>query len=129
MPDEGSATPARRLLPLHDATATIACTIGAHEIPDRIAVIEWMRDAMTSIERSDTGLLLKFPGDPAVEAVVHRFAVDERRCCEFWNFAVLVSDDSILLRWDGPPSAAPVLDRLGEFFRSNHPAESAQFFL
>lgn len=120
---------AKKLLPLYDDSAPIACTIGADEIPDRIAIVERMRAAMTSIERTDTGLLLQFPREDAIEADVRRFAVDEKRCCQFWGFAVLDGDDELVLRWDGPPTAGDLLDRLDALLRSNDPVESVQGLL
>jgi len=120
---------AKKLLPLYDDSAPIACTIGADEIPDRIAIVERMRASMTSLERTDTGLLLQFPREPAIEADVRRFAVDEKRCCQFWGFAVIDGDDEIVLRWDGPPSADELLDRLDALLRSDDPVESIQGFL
>jgi len=120
---------AKKLLPLYDDSAPIACTIGADEIPDRIAIVERMRASMTSLERTDTGLLLQFPREPAIEADVRRFAVDEKRCCQFWGFAVIDGDDEIVLRWDGPPSAGELLDRLDALLRSDDPVESIQGFL
>ena len=123
------AAKAKTLLPLYDDSAALACTIGADEIPDRIAIVERMRVAMTSIERTDTGLLLRFPREDAIEADVRRFAVDEKRCCQFWGFAVLDGDDELVLRWDGPPTAGDLLDRLDALLRSNEPIESVQGLL
>ena len=124
-----TAAKAKKLLPLYDDSAPIACTIGADEIPDRIAIVERMRAAMISIERTDTGLLLQFPREAAIEADVRRFAVDEKRCCQFWGFAVLDGDDELVLRWDGPPTAGELLDRLDALMRSDDPVESVQGFL
>jgi hypothetical protein len=124
-----TAGKARKLLPLYDDSAPIACTIGAEEIPDRIAIVERMRAATTSLERTETGLLLQFPREPEIEADVRRFVVDEKRCCQFWGFAVIEGDDEIVLRWDGPPSAGELLDRLDALMRSDDPVESIQGLL
>jgi hypothetical protein len=124
-----AAAKAKKLLPLHDNSASIACTIGADEIPDRIAIVERMRVAMISLERTDTGLLLQFAREPAIEADVRRFAADEKRCCQFWGFAVIEGDSEIVLRWDGPPSAAELLDRLDALLRSDDLVASVQRFL
>lgn len=124
-----TASKAKKLLPLYDDNAPIGCTIGADEIPDRIAIVERMRAAMISIERTGTGLLLEFPRDEAVEADVRRFALDEKRCCQFWGFAVIDGDNELVLRWDGPPTAADLLDRLDALMRSDEPVEGVQGFL
>jgi hypothetical protein len=108
-----------KLIPLYDETAPIACTISADEIPARVAIIERMRDRLERLERTEHGLLLHFPpGDRDLEADLHRFAVDEKRCCEFWGFDV-ITDDRLALRWDAPPTAAELIDRLEEFFRGD----------
>ena len=127
--DSAPLEAARQLLPLYDDTAPIAGTIGADEIRDRSSNVERMRAARTSIERTATGLLLQFPREAAIEADVRRFAVDEKRCCQFWGFAVLDGDDELVLRWDGPPTAGELLDRLDALMRSDEPVESVQGFL
>ena len=111
----------RRPLPLFDATAPIVCTIGATEIPGRIEVLERMRHALTSIEATPTGLLLRFPDDPAVRADVERFALDEKRCCQFWGFEVTGGADGTTLRWVAPPDARDLLARIETVFRSDTP--------
>ncbi len=102
----------------------IACTIRDDEVDDRIAVIERLRAAATSVERTETGLALRFPADDAdVEADVRRFAVDEKRCCAFWELAVVEEADTLVLRWDGPAAAGPLLDRLDALLRTDEPVE------
>jgi hypothetical protein len=110
-----------KLIPLYDEAAPIACTISTDEIPGRVALIESMRDRLDRLERTEHGLLLHFPPRPDIEADLHRFAVDEKRCCEFWGFAVL-TDDGLALRWDAPPTAAELIDRLEAFFAGDLPA-------
>lgn len=124
-----TAAKAKKLLPLHDDTAPIACTIDDDEIADRIAIVERMRAAMTSIERTDTGLLLQFPREDAIGADVRRFAIDEKRCCQFWGFAVIEGDHELVLRWDGPPTAGDLLDRLDVLLRSEDPVAIVGGFL
>ena len=119
-----AAARAKRLLPLHDDTAPIVCTIGDDEKADRVTLLERMRQTATTIERTETGLLLEFERNESTVADAHRFAVDEKRCCEFWGFAVVEGDDDLALRWDGPPAAAEVLDRLEAVLRSDAPIES-----
>jgi len=103
-------------IPLYDATVPITCTIGDEEIPERVALVERMRSELDRIERTDDGLLLHFPARPDVEADLRRFAVDEKRCCRFWGFAVEESGGSLTLHWDGPPESAALLDALHRWF-------------
>lgn len=112
------------LIPLYDETAPLACTITEDEIPGRVELVERMRSNLERLERTEHGLLLHFAVRPEIEADLRRFAVDEKRCCEFWGFAVLSGDD-LTLRWDAPPSAGELVKRLEEFFRGDAPVSSA----
>lgn len=129
MTDTTAAARAKQLLPLYDDAAPIMCTIGDDEKADRIAVMDRMRTAMTSLERTDTGLLLQFPRTASIDDDVRRFALDEKRCCQFWGFAVIDGDNEIVLRWDGPPTAGPLLDTLEAVLQSNEPIERIEGLL
>jgi hypothetical protein len=109
------------LIPLYDDTAPIACTIGAEEIPERIELLERMRTALISIERTSTGLLLRFPNTPPLRRDVECFAEDEKRCCQFWGFDVIDERECVGLRWDGPQLAERLLAKVETFFRTGAP--------
>jgi hypothetical protein len=85
-------------IPLYDATAPIACTIGDDESPARIELVGRLRANVRSVERTADGLLLRFAATAANEVDLRRFAIDEKRCCQFWGFAVDVSDDEVRLQ-------------------------------
>ena len=108
-------------IPIYDATAPIACTIGADEIPDRIELVERIRTNLTTIERTPDGLLVHLPATPSNRDDLERFAIDEKRCCQFRGFAVTLGRDRHTLRWDGPPDAQALLDRLRRYFTGNEP--------
>ncbi len=108
-------------IPLYDATAPIACTAADDEISKRIAQVERMQAALDHLDRTEHGLLLRFPNEPAVEADVWRFAINEKRCCQFWGFEIDTTPDQITLRWDGPPDVADFLDRLHAYFIGDIP--------
>ncbi len=110
-----------KLIPIYDDTAAVACTIGKAEVPGRIDLVERMRTSLSSVERTEFGLLLHFPPSPEVDADLHQFAVDEKRCCEFWGFAITKAADDLTLRWDGPPAASELIDRLQNYFEGNEP--------
>ena len=120
---------ARRLLPLHDDSAPIVCTIGDGEKAERIELLDRMRASVQQIDRTDHGLLLQFPRTDAIDDDIRRFAVDEKRCCQFWGFAVVEGDDTLVLRWDGPETAAPLLDAIEEVLRSDRSIESIEGLL
>ena len=121
--------PKRKLIPIYDDTAPIACTITNAEIPERIELVERMRAAMTAIDRTPTGLLLHFPEDEAVRADLATFAVDEKRCCQFWGFDVSDEANGVALRWDGPPAVAELLDRLETYFATDAPISTVDGLL
>lgn len=109
------------MLPLYDKEAAIACTITDEEKPSRVDSVLRMKASLGSLERTEHGMVLHFaPGD-GIEQTVRQFAIDEKRCCEFWGFQVESSPENLSLRWDAPPDAMPMIDRLEEFFTSDKP--------
>jgi hypothetical protein len=109
------------MIPIYDDTAPIACTIGREEVPERIELVERMKARLRRIDRTDHGLLLHFPDQPAVEADLRQFTVDEKRCCQFWGFAVETGEAGLVLRWDGPPATNDLLDLLHGYFAGDEP--------
>ena len=107
--------------PIYDATVPIVCTAGSDEVPTRIEQLERMRAALVRLERTEHGLVLRFPNDAAVEDDVRQFAVDEKGCCQFWGFEIDTRPDQITLRWDGPPDTADFLDQLHGYFVGDEP--------
>jgi hypothetical protein len=114
----------RSAIPLYDATVPVACTADSEDLAARMELVERLRVNLERIERTEHGLRLEFPDRPDVEADVRRFVVDEKRCCQFWGFAVDFHDDRISLRWDAPPSVDEVVTRLLAYFRGDEPLTS-----
>jgi hypothetical protein len=110
-------------IPIYDATAPIACTIGDDEIPARIELVERLRANARSVERTTDGVLLRFPATRSNETDLRRFAVDEKRCCQFWGFAINTNDGELTLRWDGPPAAGELVDRLHRYLVGHEPID------
>ena len=108
-------------IPLYDESAPITCTIGSDEINERIELIERMRTNLQRLDRTDHGLLLRFLDHADIEADLNRFAVDEKRCCRFWGFAVDKADNEVTLRWDAPPDARPLLDNIAAYLEGDEP--------
>jgi hypothetical protein len=111
-------------IPIYDATAPITCTIDRAEIPERIELVERMRHHLERLERTEHGLLLHFPDRPELQADLARFAVDEKRCCQFWGFAVETTDGDLTLRWDAPPAANELIAKIGAYFDGDEPLTS-----
>jgi hypothetical protein len=108
-------------LPIYDAAAPIQCTIDPGDISERIELLERLRNWLIGVERTAHGLLLHFPPEPVIEADARRFAVDEKQCCGFWGFDVSASEETLTMRWEGPPAADDILDRLLESLRGDDP--------
>jgi hypothetical protein len=104
-----------RTIPISDDSQPITCSIDPSEVEARVEQIERLRQVLHAVERTEHGMLLRFPGRPEIEDDVRRFAVDEKRCCAFWGFAVEVTADEVALRWDAPPGAAQLVDQLLEY--------------
>jgi hypothetical protein len=111
-----------RRIPISDETAPIACTISTEEIPARVELIERLRANLDGLDRSEHGLLLRFPNRAEVAGDLRRFVVDEKRCCEFWGFEITTTDEALRLRWEAPPDGQGLIDRLLAFFRGDEPA-------
>ena len=109
----------RRRLPIYDATAAIVCTIGAGEVQERIELFERLRNGHVRLDRTEHGVLLHFPARPDIEADLRRFAADEKRCCSFWGFEVERDRDELALRWDAPPAARDLVERLITYFEGD----------
>ena len=101
-----------RTIPIYDATKPISCTIGDDEIAARMVLIERLRAHVRAVHPTEHGVLLSFADRPDTAADLERFIVDEKRCCEFWGFAIDRVADELVLRWDAPPAAAGLLTDL-----------------
>lgn len=120
----GPSTPQRSpmgTISIRDATAPVACTASREELRSRIEQMGRMRAVMTRLERTERGLLLHFPDRPDLRTELHTFAVDEKRCCQFWGFAIDTPSGALTLRWDGPPDTAELIDRLYAYFEGDEP--------
>ena len=107
--------------PLYDDSRPLTCSLEQGEVPERVELLERLRGALRSVERTEHGMLLHFPSAPDVEADLRRFAVDEKRCCAFWGFAVETTGDEVTLRWDAPPTAGELVDQLLEWLAGERP--------
>ena len=108
-------------LPLYDSTAPIACTIESDEIPERLALLDRLRESLARLDETEHGLLLHFPDRPDIADDLQRFAIEEKRCCQFWGFDVGDADGQLTLRWDAPPDARDLLARIAVVLRNGEP--------
>ena len=90
----------------------IACSLSETEA--RSQVDEWRDLIATSVAAVDrvssTDLRLRLgPGVEGAGAVL-RLAQREKACCPFFDFALLIEADALVLRVTVPADAAPILD-------------------
>lgn len=116
-------------IPIYDDTASVMCTIGRDEIPERIELVERMRHNLDRVDRTEHGLLLHFPNRADIEWDLRRFSVEEKRCCQFWGLAVDPTDGAVTLRWDGPPDAEDLLGQLLAYFEGDQPLAAVRGLL
>ena len=107
----------RGLIPIYDATAPIACTLTAGEVQERRLLLEWLRDHLQQVDRTEHGMLLHFPAGEAVAERLRLFAAVEKQCCQFWGFDVVTTSEGLALRWDAPPAVDDLVDRLLAWLR------------
>jgi hypothetical protein len=122
------STAPRSLLPLYDATAPLACTITAGEATGRIELLEKLRASLLAVERTEHGVILHLADTPDALRDAETFAIDEKRCCTFWGFAI-EREHGLALRWDGPPETAHLLDRFVAYFDGKAPLGNLVGFL
>jgi hypothetical protein len=79
------------------------------------------REYRRLVTRIDHGLVLHFPSRPDLAADVRRFAIDEKRCCQFWGFAIESTDYELTLRWDAPPDARELLATIAAYLEGDEP--------
>jgi MerR family transcriptional regulator, copper efflux regulator len=113
----------------NDSTAPITCKIDSDDIAERIELVERMRQNLERLERGPYGLLLHLPNRPDIQGDLSRFVVDERRCCQFWRFAVDTTDGHLTLRWDAPPAANELVAKIEAYFDGDEPLTSIRRLL
>jgi hypothetical protein len=116
-------TPARRRIPLYDATTPIVCTLSEGEVQERRALLDWLRTNLVRSERAEHGLLLHFPAGEGVDTRLHHFAAVEEQCCRFWGFDIEHDGSTTTLRWDAPPAADELVARLQAYLDGDPDAD------
>jgi hypothetical protein len=103
-------TDAVKELPLFDARVPIACTLGAGQRSDRRDLLQQMRAATQQVERTEAGVLVRFPS--SADGLFEQFSISEKQCCAFFGFRF----DSQKLMWEAPPDASGMMDAIYRFF-------------
>ena len=97
-------------LPLFDDGAPIVCTIDAADREGRKDLLHRMRTAVSKVERTSDGLLLRF--SPEDDDLFERFSLLEKQCCKFFGFRF----QSGRLEWGAPAGASEIMNAIHRFF-------------
>ena len=90
----------------------VACTLGADDIPDRLA--RWQAILGRSVSRSTTpdGALRLAFDEPAILDELGPMTVAEQQCCAFFSFTITVDTRGVGLEVRAPEAAADQLTAL-----------------
>ena len=87
----------------------IACTLGASELPERLAEMRALgRDALISAGEHE----LRFRASPGVRERLERLVAAEAACCSFMTLELVDENGEHLVRVAAPPEAEPVVREL-----------------
>ena len=94
-------------------TPPIACSLSAVGRAERAELVAALAsDALLARARVRGSLLLRFRRAAGVEERVRAWAALEAECCPFLTLVVHVHGPAVILRIDGPPEAAAIIDEL-----------------
>ncbi len=114
------------------AEASIACTLGADDVPQRVS--QWHAVAAAAVARSATeaGVRLTLPPSADLASRVASLAAAETRCCSFFRMTLTMASDALTLDIECPTAARPLLEELlpgQQADRSSSDGEHAQGLL
>jgi hypothetical protein len=92
-------------------------------VQERRELLGWLRANLSVVDRTEHGMLLHFPAGDDVDEQLRHFAQVEKQCCAFWGFAVQRDPATTTLRWDAPPAAGDLVERLLAYLRGDPGAD------
>ena len=101
---------ATRSWPIDDgSSAPVACTLGAADVPARLA--DWRRLLADATDRAATaeGVRVTFPATPGLAGRVAELARAEQDCCRFFGFTLHIGAELIELDITAPPEGRDVV--------------------
>ena len=102
---------------------SIACTLGARQLPERLAEIRDLgRRALIGVDRQRAGAVLRFRADSESRDRLGAIVAAEARCCAFLEMTLFADGDAVALSITAPPGAEPVLEDLVAAFAGAHRA-------
>lgn len=99
------------------STPPIACSLGADELPVRLAEIGTLgKDALLSVSPEGA---LRFRRDEATRARLEAIIAAESQCCSFLSFDLQETADELVLRITAPEGAEPLAADLVNAFAAD----------
>ncbi len=98
----------------------IACTLDAAWMRQRGEDIRTLgRAALTTVERGERHVILRFRPDPGIGEQVERLVAAETECCAFLRFTIAHERDATVVTIVSPPDGAPVMHELADLFSAH----------
>ena len=98
----------------------IACTLDRAQMRQRAADIRALgRAALTTVERGERHVVLRFRPSPAIRAQVEQFVTAESECCVFLDFTIASEQDATVVTIASPPDGAAVVHDPADLFSAD----------
>jgi DNA-binding transcriptional MerR regulator len=110
-PSAGSTAVRLGVKPTNETDSPIACTLGAVDMPGRLAAWQAGLAPVVSREPITGGVRLVFAPDTAVGDLAE-LAAAEQDCCMFFRFAITIDSRGIALEVTAPPDAIDLVHSL-----------------
>jgi hypothetical protein len=95
----------------------IACTLDRAQMRQRGEDIRTLgRAALTTVERGERHVVLRFRPDPEIRRQVEQLVAAESECCAFLDFMITHERDATAVTIVSPPEGAPVMHELADRF-------------
>jgi hypothetical protein len=89
----------------------VACSLSGSEAAARAGEFRADLDGrVLELDREGSGLRLKLRETPGLKERLERLVELERVCCPFLDLSLVCEAGHLILRIDGPPEAATVID-------------------
>jgi hypothetical protein len=88
-----------------------SCTLGAADLPGRVAEWRSLRDRAIAVEAIEGGARLRFAPEEPIDAIARLVAL-ESECCAFYRFTIQVGGSHRELTVDAGPGGAPAVHAL-----------------
>jgi hypothetical protein len=98
----------------------IACTLDRAQMRQRGEHIRALgRAALTTVERGERHVVLRFHAGPEIRARLEQFVTAESECCAFLDFTIAHEQAATVVTIASPPDGAAVVHELADLFSAD----------